>query len=681
MKLSLGRGLKSINHYSNELLRSDDMNFISESMYTMITEILGILGNRFNQNTSGYDDKDYVVGGLLAYAAGGNLTMTLLAGACVSFSGNYVSNGVWGFNVAPGEMFSVVVPDTTLIGVDTNASGTYDRYDVVEIRPVKQNFNSVSRQFKDPVTGIITSSLVNTKSEYTFEFQVLKGDASQLNYVRSKTAGWIKIAEVRVLAGAATISGSDVRPASSSDTWLGDTAKTVRPKINDYNLNLGISGFGTINAVDIPVVNTGAWSVQSNIEDALRDEVQTASIRNSHLVSRDAAGRAQVNDPSAAQDIMTKNYMDVNSDSQPTVSKWVKRDANGRAQIVAPSVDLDITNKLYADSKIKIINARLCHTAITQTMNALQFGSTTPSGEMFYLPAYSRLVFIYSTGVYTSDDDGVSWTSRTRAGTYDAMGKSIQLPSKRIVIAMGNTTNGFYYSDDGITWTASGPAFKFRGMVFAGGSINLIVALVYASGTAYYTSPDGVTWTSRSNLPVSVQWADVDWSPEQGLLVANSITSAATNCATSTDGVNWSSMSPGVTMVWTGVKWWSKLSMWIMTENSGAQKFYKSTTGQSSSWSIFANCPPNLLFSSIRSVIYDPEAEIFIGASSPGSPSTVFWFTTDFKTYGSFNPSAYTSFLGGIPSYIAELQVVFYPAITNASGSVMNVSASSKITF
>lgn len=85
------------------------------------------------------------------------------------------------------------------------------------------------------------------------------------------------------------------------------------------------------------------------------------------LMLRDAAGRAQVVDPSAAADIATKNYTDgaVNTHaaltaphsatSAATASRLMLRDGAGRAQVVDPSAAADIATKSYVDTAVAAV--------------------------------------------------------------------------------------------------------------------------------------------------------------------------------------------------------------------------------------------------------------------------------------------------------------------------------------
>lgn len=220
MKYIEGRGTKSGNWLSNELFRSDDISFLAEADYHKMTEILcaladSLAGGRY----------DTVIHGL-EFGTPSSLTLPVSSGVAVGFSGYYYNAGSFGFVANADGMFSVALPEDRLISFETNASGTYDRYDIVQIRPIRQVYNAKSRQFRDPVTGIITSAITNTKTEHGGEFDVVKGDATQENYIPTVTPGWIKIGEVRLAAGSSVI--TEALDTKDIDNWLG--AITRRPQ-------------------------------------------------------------------------------------------------------------------------------------------------------------------------------------------------------------------------------------------------------------------------------------------------------------------------------------------------------------------------------------------------------------------------------------------------------------------
>jgi hypothetical protein len=114
----------------------------------------------------------------------------------------------------------------------------------------------------------------------------------------------------------------------------------------------------------------------SHIADTAPHEA-TATPAPDRVILRDAAGRAQIAEPSANADISNKKYVDdaiagisgadvtkeyvdshINAanahsaTSLATAGRLIIRDANGRARIAAPSVDADIATKGYVDSAV-----------------------------------------------------------------------------------------------------------------------------------------------------------------------------------------------------------------------------------------------------------------------------------------------------------------------------------------
>jgi hypothetical protein len=176
------------------------------------------------------------------------------------------------------------------------------------------------------------------------------------------------------------------------DAVTGGSA-TITGTVPNQILNLVLPrGYGVI-----PAGATGAILTKKTATDYdTQWSVPASAATVSAIMQRDAAGRAQVVDPSVAADIATKNYVDTHdatasatgnvklagdlggtaalptvtggthhthtssqiSDaaSAATVSKVIIRDAAGRAQVVDPSVAADISTKGYADANTSSCN-------------------------------------------------------------------------------------------------------------------------------------------------------------------------------------------------------------------------------------------------------------------------------------------------------------------------------------
>ena len=212
MKLGSSKGAKTGVWFPNEILHVDDINSVGEGTYQNITDMLAALAE---QGVATGATKDIVIAGLLL-EWNNLLTSDLRAGMAISYSGYYMaSDGTWGFQASSGDIFSVLVNADQAVAVDPG--GAQARYDTIEIRPVQVQYDSKSRAFKDPVTGLVTSSPVDTKIEYGYEFQVLKGTGGGV--APTHTAGWIKIAEVFVDVSATAITQNDIKDVRNSDLW------------------------------------------------------------------------------------------------------------------------------------------------------------------------------------------------------------------------------------------------------------------------------------------------------------------------------------------------------------------------------------------------------------------------------------------------------------------------------
>lgn len=276
MKLAGEKGIKHPNFLSNELLQASDIMFYAESGYQNLSELLAQCAMALGQyNQTGTND--FVINGLLF--SQDVLNLTISAGLALSFSGRYYTGSTFAFVASPGELFSVVLPKDITIGIDTNVLGTYNRIDVIEVRPTRIPYDPIPREYRDPFTGIISSAVTNTKLEHGCEIQVLKGDAEQENYVQSNTAGWIKIGEVVVNAGSSSI--STLRDTNNSENWLGNIGKVIR--------------------------------VQA-----------TSELKYNRVIQRDANGRAKIASPVDSEDIATKGYVDLNSGGGTGILNFLK---------------------------------------------------------------------------------------------------------------------------------------------------------------------------------------------------------------------------------------------------------------------------------------------------------------------------------------------------------------------
>jgi microcystin-dependent protein len=137
---------------------------------------------------------------------------------------------------------------------------------------------------------------------------------------------------------------------------------------NKFNYPGGFEGYPIVlqpgeAATFVSTGSGGIWTLVS------QGHVTTSSPAGNAVVSRDAAGRAQVVSPSAGSDIANKGYADALGTSAVTTDTIMRRDAAGRAQVVSPSAGSDIANKTYVDNSLTVATSWKTEVKVASTAN------------------------------------------------------------------------------------------------------------------------------------------------------------------------------------------------------------------------------------------------------------------------------------------------------------------------
>jgi hypothetical protein len=153
--------------------------------------------------------------------------------------------------------------------------------------------------------------------------------------------------------------------------------------------------------------------------------------------------------------------------------------------------------------------------------------------------------------IYTSDDDGDTWTERSNPDDCDLYSVT-WCPALSLFIAVGSDDGVDSYiitSPDGITWTerANPKAFDLRGVCWSE-QLGLAVAVGQQDGVDSYivTSPDGIVWTERAN-PQNKFMYGVVWSPLLELFLAIGSYGVDSYIITSPDGITWTEQTTPTT--------------------------------------------------------------------------------------------------------------------------------------
>ncbi len=233
-------GLKAVDFFENEKLLSDDLKMLSEFTYKNASDLL--------YSTCAKPTTDIVLNGLnLVWDSA--LSCHLTAGEALGIGGRYFSDvGVWSYVVDASGKYIVFLPaDTPLTFA---AGGSQQRVDIVEIRPIRQELRTVVRDFKDPVTEIISPIEVPINVIFAADAHIKQGTAGDAPPTRD--AGYIKLAEVTIPISASAINQSNIIDIRAASTWATQPSltKTARAAFKGA---FGSADETLDDAVDIPL--------------------------------------------------------------------------------------------------------------------------------------------------------------------------------------------------------------------------------------------------------------------------------------------------------------------------------------------------------------------------------------------------------------------------------------------
>lgn len=264
MKLADGYGIKAPRWLANEIVTSNDVNNIHEFTYKNVVDAYANILASAGANSA---SPDIVSGGGLRLVWDSGMNVYLQPGAVVSFQGRYFSGSTWGFTAESGSVFGAVVGSAALVAFD--GGGALDRYDTLEIRPIQTLYDSQSRKFRDPVTGIITTTPAETKIEYGYEYQILKGTEGA-GVAPTHTSGWIKVAEVFVGSGVSALTADDIFDVTRSSVWTAEAGCTTYREVH-MAADAYVDSQESFNAL---------WERTSANNYKIKDYIKSVFIRN-----------------------------------------------------------------------------------------------------------------------------------------------------------------------------------------------------------------------------------------------------------------------------------------------------------------------------------------------------------------------------------------------------------------
>jgi hypothetical protein len=180
----------------------------------------------------------------------------------------------------------------------------------------------------------------------------------------------------------------------------------------------------------------------------------------------------------------------------------------------------------------------------TPRVNGLRtkWSANNVASSTLYSVAYGAGTWVvggYNSKVYTSTDNGATWTYQNSlfASSTTTLVNVMTYGNSRFVLA-GSAGRTAYSTDNGVTWTivASGLG---AGALFSGGTFGNSKFVVGGASGNLATSPDGITWTSYTAAVTATTFGTntirgVAWSGTKFVVVGGT-----GQVLTSPDGVTW----------------------------------------------------------------------------------------------------------------------------------------------
>ena len=615
MRYSDFRGITARQWFPNQMLRSDAVNRSQADVYKNILDTLVTL-------TPNRDGRSTALRGL-ELTHDNLMTCTLHAGVVLSHEGYYLTANSWGFVSDSDASFMVWVPDSIQVPFTPDGVGQGNpRVDAVVIRPTRENVDDVSASFKDPITGIISSSPVPGGYNYTYEFDVLTGTPAASPTAPATTAGWVKVAEVYIDDGTTALTTADLRGVDRSDEWTTEVGSVVRDIFSEATTFIDTVTFEA---------------------EAIFGSLSTFE------------GPATFNDPATFEDEATFNGPSTFEDAA-TFKDSVTIETPPSADSHAVRMKEVLPIGLFANKTIRRQAAHIAKGWYIRNVPEDGYRSVTWAPEIGTFCAVSDL------GTYrvATSTNGDTWIPRT-VTPYGYWADIAWSPELGIfcAVSMGGSYN-VMTSTDGVTWTGqTAPASGWESIVWSP-ELGIFCAVAFSGIESVMTSTDGITWDTRTPSEAN-EWNCVTWSPELGIFCA--VAGGGTNRAmTSSDGISWNSQ-PLTGSAFRSVTWSPELGIFCAVAIDGANRVVTSSDG--TSW--FPSSVPEA--NQWSSVIWSPELGIFCAVATTGDHRVMTSY--DGITWTS-RPSAYPNYWGNVawsPTLGMFAAIAFYGDID--SGRLM----------
>lgn len=393
-------------------------------------------------------------------------------------------------------------PNTLTIGTVNTVNATTGASATITGTAPNQTLNLVvPRGYGVIPAGVAGDVLVkNTATDYDTKWDTPSSDPTHGAIVRRDSSGGFGAAYVWSQSSPNNpedLTRKDYVDAAASNLQTQVTANTNNISTNTTNIGSNTTALGAKvqiggdlgGTITAPTVTGGTHHTHTSSQVSDAASAATASM----VMKRDAAGRAQVADPSVAADIATKNYVD--NASALNIPLTQKGAASGVPSLDATSGLLvpgyeDITELAAAPANPAAGHSRLYFNTNHRMVSLDSTGQLRPYGAYVGTGTAFPTTLLVVNDVFIRTDVGTNGTMYRYTGV-SGLGSSGWVAEGRIVcLSTTRPTAGIYAglaiyeTDTGRTYTYSGTAW-----VYSGGAAPALTNVTWAN-VAVFTDWD-----------------------------------------------------------------------------------------------------------------------------------------------------------------------------------------------
>ena len=496
---------KTTHVMDNEIIKANDFEFAFEQLVDNVSKATQM----FLEST-----QDFVINGKVIPATGMNVSVSPIYGVCKS----------------TGKPFGRTETTDETIGFEGSSSG---RVDILEVQGAWETYDNQQRAFNDPDTDTQTYQYVDTKKLTKPIYQIKKG-VEGAGVAPEVDAGWVKLAEVSIRAGASSILESDIHNITADVAGLNNDGWTTQPAatynigyISDVNARFrvqheedGTHSENSINAFSLDI-GTGANQINGNILPvggavsiptqtiASTDSILSVIVKAAAMITSLYNGYLQYGVYGFKGELKVSDILDANDDLSKPISISAAGDGTAVIKVNGNAViSIDVNGKLSTNGYTASSNNHIVTKIVTDGLKAL---IDNLDERVTHIEETSD-TSVYTNGVLSSGTNGrynvdpvvlyaATTTNITLSGSQTIDGTTPETGSFILVKNQTDTKeNGIYQYASGSAWTRHN---DFLDPIDFNGKIFNIVNGTSNGGKMFYTPRVFVSTSTFSDTGIN----------------------------------------------------------------------------------------------------------------------------------------------------------------------------------